>query len=80
MKKGFQSLYPYLHLYCIHQGSLEIGPDEYADSWVRILDEGGTREELDLDTLDESLAAAEDWAKAWMTEHYTKEVAKMLKP
>lgn len=78
MKNGFSKLYPYLHLYCTHQGWLEIGPDEHSDSWVRILDEGGMHEEIDLDSLDESLAAAETWAKEWMTENYAKEVKKML--
>ncbi len=79
MKNGFEKSYPYLHLFVSYQGWIEIGPDEYSDSWVRIIDEGGMRLEEDEDTLDVSLAKAEAWAKEWMTENYAEEVAEMLK-
>ena len=79
MKNGFEKTYPYLHLYVSHQGWIEIGPDDYSDSWVRILDEGGMHAKLDEDTLDESLAKAEAWAKEWMTENYAEAVKKMVK-
>ena len=59
MKNTFEKTYPYLALYVSYQGWIEIGPDEYSDSWLRILDEGGTRLEVDEATLDASLAKGE---------------------
>jgi hypothetical protein len=79
MKNGFEKNYPYLHLFVKYQGRLEIGPDMYSDSWVRILDEGGMHTELDEDSLDESLEKAEAWAKDFMSRNYPKEVEAMLK-
>jgi hypothetical protein len=78
MKKGFEDIYPYLHLYCQYQGWLEIGPDEYSNSWVRVLDEGGIRLELDESSLNKSLSEAEKWAKEWMKKYFPKEVKKFL--
>ncbi len=77
MKKTFSKVFPYLHLYCELHGQMEIGQDEHSDSWVRLLDEGGTQEEFDLDSLDDSLAAAEEWAEEWMGENYADEVEGM---
>jgi hypothetical protein len=78
MKNGFEKRYPYLHLYVNYQGWLVIGPDEYFNSWVRILDQGGMHLELDEKTLDASLDKAEAWATEWMTKHYAEEVKAML--
>lgn len=79
MKNGFEKSYPYLHLFVNIQGWLEIGPDHYSDSWVRILDEGGTHAQYNEPTLDESLDKAEHWAKEYMRQNFPKEVAAMLK-
>ncbi|HFA48405.1 MAG TPA: hypothetical protein ENJ95_05230 [Bacteroidetes bacterium] len=78
MKNGFEKIYPYLHLFLCYQGWIELGQDQHSDSWVRVLDIGGMRLEVDEKTLDESLAKAEAWAKVWMTENYEKEVREML--
>ena len=49
---------------------MEVGGDGYSDSWVRLLDEGGTRLSCDQTSLDESLVEAETWAKEWMSDNY----------
>ena len=43
MKKGFDTIYPYLNLYCEIHGYINMGQDEYFASWVRVLDMGGMR-------------------------------------
>ncbi len=78
MENGFEKIYPYLHLYIDYQGWVELGADEHSKSWVRVLDEGGMRLEVDEATLDESLVKAEIWAKEWMTENYRKEVEEIV--
>lgn len=76
MKNSFEKLYPFLHLYLCYHGSIELGAGEYADSWVRLMDEGGTRLECDKKTLDESLKEAEEWAEEWMRGNYEEVVKK----
>ena len=79
MKKSFEKTYPYLSLYVSYQGWIEIGPDMHSDSWLRILDEGGMRLEVDESSLGDSLKKGEAWAKEWMSENYQKAVEEMLK-
>jgi hypothetical protein len=73
MKNTFEKMYPFLHLYVGFHGFMEIGAGDYSTSWVRLLDEGGTRLECDEETLDKSLTKAEIWAKEWMNDNYSKE-------
>lgn len=56
----------YLHLtwWIENHGWIEIGTDDYSGSWVRILDEGGTRwEDEDSETLDEALEKADNFVR-----------------
>jgi hypothetical protein len=76
MTTTFKKIYPYLHLYVSYQGWIAIGADHHYTSWIRILDEGGLHVEYDQETLEESLAEAEVWAKEFMTDNYAAEVKK----
>ncbi|MFN0204106.1 MAG: hypothetical protein ACKVTZ_21485 [Bacteroidia bacterium] len=58
----FSQNYPNLFWYIENLGVIEIGTDEHSDSWVRLIDEGGTRYESEEDDLDEALTAADKWA------------------
>jgi hypothetical protein len=78
MKKGFDTIYPYLNLYCEIHGYINMGQDEYFASWVRVLDMGGMRLEVNEVSLTASLEVAELWAKVWMEEQYAMEVGRML--
>ncbi|HMO40031.1 MAG TPA: hypothetical protein PKC76_15680 [Saprospiraceae bacterium] len=61
----FSKTYPHLIWWVENQGWIEIGSDDYSDSWVRIMDEGGTRwEDEEAETLDEALSKAEAFVKA----------------
>lgn len=61
----FSKTYPHLTWWVENQGWIEIGSDDYSDSWVRIMDEGGTRwEDEEAETLDEALSKAEAFVKA----------------
>ena len=66
MKNTFSKTYPYLSWYVHNHGRLEIGPDDYSSSWLRLYDDGGTVLEVDEATLDKSLAKAEKWLPTWM--------------
>ena len=57
----FSQNYPNLLWYIESVGVIEIGSDDHSDSWVRLIDEGGTRYESEEDDLDEALAAANKW-------------------
>lgn len=60
----FSKTYPHLTWWIENQGWIEIGTDDYSGSWVRILDEGGTRwEDEDSETLDEALGKADNFVK-----------------
>ncbi len=61
----FSKTYPHLIWWVENQGWIEIGSDDYSDSWVRLMDEGGTRwEDEDSETLDEALSKAEAFIAA----------------
>ena len=60
----FSKEYPNLDWWIENIGWIELGSDEYSDSWVRILNEGGTCwEDSDSKTLDESLKKADIFVK-----------------
>ncbi len=61
MKNLFAQIYPNIAYWVEAQGWIEIGTDEYSDSLVRALDEGGLVWEShpEHETIDEALAALE---------------------
>jgi hypothetical protein len=61
IKFSFAKAYPNLMWYIDGFGVMELGPDEHYDSWIRLIDEGGTRYESEEDDLDEALKAADEW-------------------
>ena len=64
-KQSFVDRYPYLTDYAESLGVVEIGASEYSESWVRLVDEGGTRWEDEGGlSLEEALDAAEAFCEA----------------
>lgn len=58
----FSKNYPNVDWWINTQGWVELGADEHSNSWVRILDEGGTCwEDEDSKSLDEALKVADIW-------------------
>ena len=56
----FKKYYPNLAEWINSRGWIELGSDEYSNSWVRILDQGGTVwEDKGSNSLDNALKAAE---------------------
>ena len=79
MQKSFSKIYPYLYQYVNNHGRIEIGPDDYLYSWLRLFDDGGMLLEVDEDSLDESLAKAEKWLPVWMNDIYPEALAELKK-
>ena len=58
----FKKHFPHLEEWVNTRGWVELGSDEYSNSWVRILDIGGmVWEDEGSDSLEEALKAAENW-------------------
>lgn len=56
----FSKTYPHLAWWINNHGWIEIGTNEYSDSLIRLLDEGGTWwEDEDATTIDAALSNAE---------------------
>ena len=66
----FEEKYPNLASW-VEDGWIEIGRDDYSDSFIRVLDIGGMvwEGERSYPSLDAALAAAEEAAKAWFEEN-----------
>jgi len=79
MRKAFSKIYPYLHWYVNNHGRIEIGPDDYLYSWLRLYDAGGIVLDVDEETLDKSLAKAEKWIPTWMDDIYQEALAELQK-
>jgi hypothetical protein len=57
---NFSQRYPHIAYWIDNQGWIEIGTDEYSDSLIRLLDEGGTWwEDEEAMSVDEALNNAE---------------------
>jgi hypothetical protein len=67
----FAQAYPNIAHWIEVQGWVEIGADEYSDSLVRALDEGGLVWEStpDHQTVDEALAALETELEEWLAQN-----------
>jgi len=58
----FSKVYPNLDWWINNHGWIEMGDDDYSNSWVRVLDVGGICwEDKDSGSLDEALQKAEVW-------------------
>ncbi len=66
----FEENYPNLASW-VEDGWIEIGRDDYSDSFIRVLDAGGMvwEGERSYPSLDAALADAEEAAKAWSEEN-----------
>ena len=60
----FEKQYPYVSAWIYSSGWMEFGQDDYSDSLIRILDEGGLLwEDETSKTLDQALKRAEEYLK-----------------
>jgi len=68
MKSQFSKVYPNIAHWVTTQGWIEIGEEEYSDSLVRALDEGGLVWESsdEHQTVDEALQALEIALAEWL--------------
>lgn len=68
MNKSFEQTYPNITRWVEAYGWIEIGQDEYSDSLVRAINEGGVAWAGDADykTLDEVLQALEAGLAEWI--------------
>jgi hypothetical protein len=68
MNKSFEQTYPNITCWVKAYGWIEIGQDEYSDSLVRAINEGGVAWESkgDYKTLDEVLQALETGLAEWI--------------
>ncbi len=71
MTSRFQETYPNIASWVRDQGWIEIGQDEYSQSFVRALDIGGMiwEGERRYTTLDEALQALESGLAEWMQQN-----------
>ena len=71
MSVSFEDTYPHIAEWVQVHGWIEIGQDEYSDSFVRALDIGGLvwEGESRYGTLDEALRALEAGLAAWMEQN-----------
>lgn len=71
MASPFEIAYPNIAHWVQSDGWIQIGRDDYNDSFVQAFDEGGTVWEgrKSYKTLDEALQALEEGLEQWMTEH-----------
>jgi hypothetical protein len=68
LNKSFEQTYPNITRWVEAYGWIEIGQDEYSDSLIRAINEGGIAWEGDDDyrTLDEALQALEAGLAEWI--------------
>ena len=71
MESQFSKAYPNIAHWVEACGWIEIGWDEYSDSFIKAFDEGGTVWEgaEEYETVDEALQALEKGLAAWMEEY-----------
>ena len=71
MESQFSKTYPNIAYWVEACGWIEIGWDEYSDSFIKAFDEGGTVWEgaEEYETVDEALQALEKGLAAWMEEY-----------
>jgi len=73
----FLENYPNLDWWVNNHGWIELGSDTYSNSWLRLLDEGGTCwEDEDGDSLDEALQNGDIWASNEIEERMGEEPPK----
>ena len=70
MADDFASRYPNIDHFVFEDGRIEIGFDEYSDSFIRALDSGGTvwEGQQSYDSLDAALADLERGLAQWLKE------------
>ena len=70
MPPTFERTYPYLSRWVHGHGWMEVGPDHYSRSLIRVLDEGGMVWEsaTRYASVDEALREAEEAVAEWMRE------------
>lgn len=68
---SFEAQYPGIADWINRGGLIEIGPDNYTNSFIRAIDEGGTvwDSSEDYSTLDDALKALDEGIKAWIDEN-----------
>ena len=71
MTTTFDDQYPNIAWWVTTDGRIEIGQDEYSDSLIRVLDQGGLVWESneEYETIAEALAEAEAAIGHWAIEH-----------
>jgi hypothetical protein len=69
----FSNRYPHIAWWIDNHGWIEIGTDEYSNSLIRLLDEGGTWwEDEEATTIDEALEKAENFLIDDLPERFGK--------
>lgn len=70
----FSKQYPHVAWWIDNQGWIEIGTDEYSDSLIRLLDEGGMWwEDKNATTIDEALSNAEAFLAEDLPQRFGKD-------
>ena len=73
----FSKNYPNVDWWVNTQGWVELGSDDYSNSWLRILDEGGMCwEDKDSSSLDEALSEADRWLSSEIQDRFGEEPPK----
>lgn len=72
-KINFSKIYPHIAWWIDNHGWIEVGTDEYSDSLIRLLDEGGTWwEDTKATTIDDALQNAEKFLIKDLPERFGK--------
>jgi hypothetical protein len=75
MSEPFAQRYPNIHRFVFEHGWIEIGSDDFSDSFIRALDPGGLVWEGKqfYDSLDAALADLERGLAVWMKENFRED-------